>query len=194
MFSNACNAIWDFYAGKAGAILERTIRNACDTIGNYNTSEAAATIERGSSNACNAIRNFYAGKVSISERGSSNVCNAIWDCNVSKPGALIERTTTYTQGAFFYSDRGICRHCSFVLIKHFPHIHTASGLAVIPCCTFERGRSNACYTIRDFNACKTGAIIEYRISYACYTIRDYNAGKTGATIERHRANAGDAIG
>jgi hypothetical protein len=47
----------------------------------------------------------------------------------------------------------------------------------------ERTTTNVCYTIRNYNRCKTVTTLERTTTNVCYTIRNYNRCKTVTTIE-----------
>ena len=128
IIANACDAIWDYNARKAVAILERTTANACnairygyackptatieriiadacDAIGDYNARKAGAISERITTNASNTIRYGYAGKPTATiERIITNTCNTIGDSNTCKAWAIIERFITNTCNAIWDSN------------------------------------------------------------------------------------------
>ena len=55
VISNACNAVRDFNACKAGATTERRTSNACYAVRDCNACKPVAITERSISNACNAV-------------------------------------------------------------------------------------------------------------------------------------------
>ena len=97
IFSNVCDAVTDYNAGKAVAIFERISSNACNAVRDFNTGKGRAISERIFSNACDAVTDYNAGKaVAISEHFISNTCDAVTDYYACKIRTIIECMITDT--------------------------------------------------------------------------------------------------